>query len=445
MADGLVVVCGPDRAPALESIAASHGLAGWVRAGRSARTSIEAPRFRSLEEGLDQASAVAVLSPYRGLAGDLERCRRRGIPVALAGPPSARSDAPEYAPGRWRHTDAHASVDQLRKRPAFGRPVYLRLVIGGGASGLPGAWWGLLEALECALELLDGPPARLRVGAAARGGTLARRGHPRGRRRGLGPARGHPGAGPGRGCDAPGHRGPGAGGRPQRRRVGARRRGRAPPAPPPGLARRPLDRRRLRGEAPPGDRPRRPARPCSGPCAGPPASAPWSRSASDRLPQLFQFRPHLIPHPAGRLLLIVGFCGETDEDYALTRELMEEIRFDSAFMFRYSERSGTRAARRQPDDVPGEVKAERLQGIIELQEGISREINEAMTGREVEVLVEGRSRRKGKDGRPTWFGRSAQGKVTVFPEEAPANRLLRARVESATSHTLYGRLLAGAG
>ena len=170
MADGLVVVCGPDRAPALESIAASHGLAGWVRAGRSARTSIEAPRFRSLEEGLDQASAVAVLSPYRGLSGDLERCRRRGIPVALAGPPSARSDAPEYAPGRWRHTDAHASVDQLRKRPAFGRPVYLRLVIGGGASGLPGAWWGLLEALECALELLDGPPARLRVGAAARGG-----------------------------------------------------------------------------------------------------------------------------------------------------------------------------------------------------------------------------------------------------------------------------------
>ena len=124
---------------------------------------------------------------------------------------------------------------------------------------------------------------------------------------------------------------------------------------------------------------------------------------------------------------------------------MEEIRFDSAFMFRYSERSGTRAARRQPDDVPDEVKAGRLQGIIELQEGISREINEAMTGREVEVLVEGRSRRKGKDGRPTWFGRSAQGKVTVFPEEAPANRLVRARVESATSHTLYGRLLAGAG
>ncbi len=150
-----------------------------------------------------------------------------------------------------------------------------------------------------------------------------------------------------------------------------------------------------------------------------------------------------IPELALTTDIIVGFCGETDEDYALTRELMEEIRFDSAFMFRYSERSGTRAARRQPDDVPDEVKAERLQGIIELQESISREINHAMVGREVEVLVEGRSRRKGKDGRPTWFGRSAQGKVTVFPREAPANQLVRVAVESATSHTLYGRLLDG--
>ena len=150
-----------------------------------------------------------------------------------------------------------------------------------------------------------------------------------------------------------------------------------------------------------------------------------------------------IPDLALTTDIIVGFCGETDDDYALTRELMEEIRFDSAFMFRYSERSGTQAARRQPDDVPHEVKAERLQGIIELQEGISRQINEGMIGREVEVLVEGRSRRKDKDGRTTWFGRSPQGKVTVFPQEAPANRLVRVGVESSTSHTLYGRLLDG--
>ena len=152
-----------------------------------------------------------------------------------------------------------------------------------------------------------------------------------------------------------------------------------------------------------------------------------------------------IPDLALTTDIIVGFCGETDEDYGRTRDLMEEIRFDSAFMFRYSERSGTQAARRQPDDVPGEVKADRLQGIIQLQEGISREINDAMIGRQVEVLVEGRSRRKGKDGRPTWFGRSPQGKVTVFPQPAAANRLVRASVEGATSHTLHGRLLAGGG
>ena len=170
MADGLVVVCGPDRAPALESIAATHGLAGWVRVGRSVRTTIAAPRFDSLAEGLEQASAVAVLSPYRGLAGDLERCRQRRIPVLAAGPPTAGADDGEYAPGRWRHSQTHASVDRLRKRPSFGRPVYLRQVIGGGAAGLLGAWWGLLEALEGAVELLEGPMARLWVAAVARNG-----------------------------------------------------------------------------------------------------------------------------------------------------------------------------------------------------------------------------------------------------------------------------------
>lgn len=170
MADGLVVVCGPDRAPALESIAASHGLAGWVGIGRPGRAAIEAPRFGSIAEGLERASAVAVLTPCRGLAGDLEICRRRGIPVVLAGPATARADDPEHSPGRWRHTPAWAGVEARRGSPDFGRPVYLRLHTGGGAAGLAGAWWALLEALECALELLDGPIARMWVAAAARGG-----------------------------------------------------------------------------------------------------------------------------------------------------------------------------------------------------------------------------------------------------------------------------------
>lgn len=170
MADGLVVVCGADRAPALESIAASHGLAGWVGIGRPGRPAIEAPRFGSTPEGLERASAVAVLTPYRGLAGDLEICRQRGIPAVLAGPAAARADDPEHAAGRWRHSRSWSSVDGVRQRPAFGRPIYLRQVIGGGNGGLLGAWWALLEALEGALELLDSPMSRLSVGAVARSG-----------------------------------------------------------------------------------------------------------------------------------------------------------------------------------------------------------------------------------------------------------------------------------
>ena len=170
MVDGLVVVCGPDRAPALESIAGSHGLAGWVGVGRPGRPAIDAPRFGSLQEGLEEAAAVAVLSPYRGLASDLEICRQRGIPALLAGPAAARADDPEHSAGRWRHSQSWRSVDGVRRRPAFGHPVYLRQVIGGGNGGLAGAWWALLEALEGALELLDSPMSRLSVGAVARGG-----------------------------------------------------------------------------------------------------------------------------------------------------------------------------------------------------------------------------------------------------------------------------------
>jgi tRNA-2-methylthio-N6-dimethylallyladenosine synthase len=137
--------------------------------------------------------------------------------------------------------------------------------------------------------------------------------------------------------------------------------------------------------------------------------------------------------------IIVGFCGETDADFQATLDLMSEIRFDSAFMFRYSERSGTQAARSQPDDVPDTVKGERLQAVIELQERISKQANQAQIGRRVEVLVEGESRRKGEDGRPTYFGRSPQGKVTVFPQPVETNRLVSVLVDRTTSHTLFGQ------
>ena len=140
--------------------------------------------------------------------------------------------------------------------------------------------------------------------------------------------------------------------------------------------------------------------------------------------------------------IIVGFCSETDDDFERTLDLMRELRFDSAFMFRYSERSGTQAARSQADDVPDAVKAERLKRLIELQEGFSREINQEQVGRRVEVLVEGESKRAGDDGQPTYYGRSPQGKITVFPEPTAANHLVTVAVERTTSHTLFGHVIA---
>ncbi len=136
--------------------------------------------------------------------------------------------------------------------------------------------------------------------------------------------------------------------------------------------------------------------------------------------------------------IIVGFCGESDQDFRRTVELMEEMRFDSAYMFKYSERSGTAAHRKLADDVPEELKQERLREIIELQEQISLEVNQQWLGKSVQILVEGNSKRKTEEGSPNRFGRSAHGKVVVFPEQAEANSMRSVLVDRVTSHTLYG-------
>lgn len=135
--------------------------------------------------------------------------------------------------------------------------------------------------------------------------------------------------------------------------------------------------------------------------------------------------------------VVVGFCGETDDDFAHTLRLLHEVRFDSAFMFRYSQREGTHAARHMPDDVPNGVKAERLQRLIAVQEAISQEVSQRFVGRTVPVLVEGPSRRPGESG-PTWYGRSPHGKVVVFGQETPANQEVSVRVDRASSHSLFG-------
>ena len=147
-----------------------------------------------------------------------------------------------------------------------------------------------------------------------------------------------------------------------------------------------------------------------------------------------------IPDLALTTDIMVGFCAETEGDFRLTCDLMEEVRYDSAFMFKYSERSGTRAHRSIPDDVPESVKGERLEHVIRLQERISRQINEEFVGREVEVLVEGESKRKSADGRASTFGRSRHFKTVVFPQAGEPNSLIHVRIERATSHTLLGTL-----
>lgn len=137
--------------------------------------------------------------------------------------------------------------------------------------------------------------------------------------------------------------------------------------------------------------------------------------------------------------MFTGFHGETEEDFQQTLSLMREAGFDSAFMFKYSERPGTFASKHLPDNVEENVKIERLNRMIALQNNLSLESNLRDVGHEFEVLVEGRSKRSADE----LFGRTSQNKVVVFPREnAKPGEFRRVRVESATSATLRGILLA---
>jgi tRNA-2-methylthio-N6-dimethylallyladenosine synthase len=129
--------------------------------------------------------------------------------------------------------------------------------------------------------------------------------------------------------------------------------------------------------------------------------------------------------------VIVGFPEETEEEFAATEALMERVRYDSAFLFRYSAREGTRAFK-WGDSVPEEEKARRLGRLVEVQERISREINATLVGSDLEVLVEGPARR----GEGWMAGKTPQMKTVVMPGPVGVGEVVRARVVSATSHTL---------
>ena len=144
-----------------------------------------------------------------------------------------------------------------------------------------------------------------------------------------------------------------------------------------------------------------------------------------------------VPNLAISTDIIVGFCGETEQDFAETCDLMSEIRYDSAFTFKYSPREGTLAHRSLEDDVSEEEKGKRLRTVIELQEKISHEINQESVGKTVEVLVEGESRRQSDN----YQGKTDNFKTTVFPKEnAVVGDLVKVAIESASAHTLVGRI-----
>lgn len=136
--------------------------------------------------------------------------------------------------------------------------------------------------------------------------------------------------------------------------------------------------------------------------------------------------------------VIAGFCSETEEDHALTISLFKEARFDGAFMFQYSERPGTKASRRYPDDVPQQVKTARLNEIIALQNAISLERNRECIGKSFEVLVEGRSKRSDKE----LVGRTSQNKTCVFPDTGlKPGDYATVMVDSCSSATLICRVI----
>ena len=135
--------------------------------------------------------------------------------------------------------------------------------------------------------------------------------------------------------------------------------------------------------------------------------------------------------------IFVGYCGETEEDHQLSLSLMREVGYDSAFMFKYSERPGTYASKHLPDDVPEAVKVRRLNELIALQNQLSAEAARRCEGKTYEVLIEGTSKRS----RDQLFGRTEQNRVVVFDRgHHHIGERVMVRVTSSSSATLKGEV-----
>lgn len=146
----------------------------------------------------------------------------------------------------------------------------------------------------------------------------------------------------------------------------------------------------------------------------------------------------IVPDCAISTDIIAGYCSETEQDHLDTVNLMKEARFDYAYMFKYSEREGTYAAKNFKDDVPEEDKSRRLTEIIEIQNSLSLESNKKDLGQMYRVLVEGVSKRSEE----MYFGRNSQNKVIIFPRrKTKFGEYVSVRVTNYTSATLLGHII----
>ncbi|MBO7119729.1 MAG: tRNA (N6-isopentenyl adenosine(37)-C2)-methylthiotransferase MiaB [Bacteroidaceae bacterium] len=145
----------------------------------------------------------------------------------------------------------------------------------------------------------------------------------------------------------------------------------------------------------------------------------------------------IIPDCAISTDIFVGYCSETEEDHQQSLSLMREVGYDSAFMFKYSERPGTYASKHLTDDVPEEVKIRRLNEIIALQNELSAQANRECIGKQYDVLIEGVSKRS----RDELFGRTGQNKVVIVPRgDLRIGQTVRVVITESSSATLKGVL-----
>lgn len=147
----------------------------------------------------------------------------------------------------------------------------------------------------------------------------------------------------------------------------------------------------------------------------------------------------ILPGAAVSSDIITGFCTETEEEHQDTLSIIEWARFSMSFMFFYSERPGTLAARKYADDIPETVKKRRLDEVIRLQNAVSLELNKEDIGQTFEVLIEGDSRRSDKD----FYGRNSQNKVVVFPKQEgfKPGEYAQVLIRDVTSATLLGTIV----